>query len=69
MYSRKSQEAGCPVLDEKVILEIIYSVCGTNSCQIVSDVISASCNRESKCDKRSLDKCLLSPDALKTNII
>jgi hypothetical protein len=65
MYSRKIQEIACPVLDIQIVLEILYEVCGTGSCQILSDVVSVSCSKESTCNRVSSEKCLLNPDVMK----
>ena len=49
----------------RIILEILYEVCGTGTCQILADVVSVSCSREGECDRVHSEKCLLNPDVLK----
>lgn len=68
MYNRKLQEMHCPVLDEEVTVEVICEVSGTGSCQIVSDVVSVSCSQD-RCDRTSLDKCLIRSDRLKDYMV
>jgi len=65
MYSKKLQEMACPVLNIEIVLEILYEVCGTGSCQILSDVVSVSCSQESTCKRVSSKKCLLTSDVMK----
>jgi len=65
MYSKKTQETDCPVLSTKILLEIVYEVCGTGTCQIMANLVSVSCSQEADCDRRSSDKCLLNPEVLK----
>ena len=65
MYSKKTQETDCPVLGTGILLEIVYEVCGTGTCQIMANLVSVSCSEETDCDRRSSDKCLLNPEVLK----
>ena len=65
MYSKKTQETDCPDLGTRILLEIVYEVCGTGSCQILADVVSVSCSREGECDRVHSEKCLFNPDVLK----
>ena len=64
MYSKKLQEMTCPVLNIGIVLEILYEVRGTGSCQILSDVVSVSCSQEATCNRVSSQKCLVNSDIL-----
>ncbi len=55
----------CPVLNSRVTLSIVYEVGGTDSCQIISNVVSVSCSQESACDRVSSVKCLVNLDTWK----
>ena len=65
MYSKKTQETACPVLGTEILLEIVYEVCGTGTCQIMANLVSVSCSQEGDCARVHSEKCLLNPDVLK----
>ncbi len=65
MYSKKSQEMDCPVLGNRILLELVYEVCGTDSCQILSNLVSVSCTQEGTCERISSEKCLVNSDVWK----
>ena len=69
MYSRKLQELDCPVLNLNIVLEIVYEVCSTGSCQILSNLLSVSCSQEGACDRASSEECPMKSDYLKSYTI